>query len=115
MASLLPSNDLITLHFDSSNADRADQAWLDAINAERHKEQSGPISYEVFEILVDKLEKEWFELVRIAPFVSSCLTPRASGYLNQPRTCLSRIPSVQCAMTGKERTRMPSSSVTAAT
>ena len=40
-----------------------DQAWLDAINAERKKEQSGPISYEVFEIIVDKLEKEWFELV----------------------------------------------------
>jgi NuA3 HAT complex component NTO1 len=40
-----------------------DQAWLDAINAERVKEQSGPIPYEVFEIIIDKLEKEWFELV----------------------------------------------------
>ena len=41
-----------------------DQAWLDAINVERTRDQSGPISYEVFEIIMDKLEKEWFELVR---------------------------------------------------
>lgn len=42
-----------------------DQEWLDSINAERQKEQSGPISYEVFEIIMDKLEKEWFNLVRL--------------------------------------------------
>jgi NuA3 HAT complex component NTO1 len=41
-----------------------DQEWLDSVNAERQKEQSGPISYEVFEIIMDKLEKEWFNLVR---------------------------------------------------
>jgi NuA3 HAT complex component NTO1 len=41
----------------------ADQEWLDAVNAERKKEQSGAISYEVFEIIMDKLEKEWFNLV----------------------------------------------------
>lgn len=40
-----------------------DQAWLDGINAERTKDQSGPISYEIFEIIMDRLEKEWFELV----------------------------------------------------
>jgi len=40
-----------------------DQEWLDAINNERKKEQSGPISHEVFEIIMDKLEKEWFDLV----------------------------------------------------
>lgn len=45
------------------NTYRPDQAWLDVINEERRKEQSGPITYETFEILMDKLEKEWFELV----------------------------------------------------
>jgi NuA3 HAT complex component NTO1 len=43
---------------------RSDQEWLDTVNAERKKDQSGPISYEVFEIIMDKLEKEWFSLVR---------------------------------------------------
>lgn len=42
----------------------ADQAWLDTYNAERKKDQCGPISYEIFEIIMDKLEKEWFNLVR---------------------------------------------------
>lgn len=41
-----------------------DQAWLDTYNAERKKDQCGPISYEVFEIIMDKLEKEWFNLVQ---------------------------------------------------
>lgn len=41
----------------------ADQEWLDAVNAERQKEQMGAISYEIFEIIMDKLEKEWFNLV----------------------------------------------------
>ena len=40
-----------------------DQEWLDTLNAERKKDQSGPVSYEVFEIIMDKLEKEWFNLV----------------------------------------------------
>lgn len=47
-------------------AHTSDQAWLDIINAERAKESSGSISYETFEILIDKLEKEWFELVSIS-------------------------------------------------
>ena len=40
-----------------------DQEWLDAVNAERKKEQLNPISYEIFEIIIDRLEKEWFDLV----------------------------------------------------
>ncbi|KAK8843325.1 hypothetical protein IAR55_006980 [Kwoniella newhampshirensis] len=47
--------------------DEQDQEWLDAINAERKKDQSGPISYEVFEIIMDKLEKEWFILSKKIP------------------------------------------------
>ena len=42
----------------------ADQQWLDALNSERRAKGLGHISYEVFEIVMDKLEKEWFDLVR---------------------------------------------------
>lgn len=41
----------------------ADQEWLDDLNRERKKEQSDPISYELFEIVMDRFEKEWFDLV----------------------------------------------------
>jgi NuA3 HAT complex component NTO1 len=47
----------------SAQPDAVDQAWVDAINAERKKDQSGPITYETFEVVMDKLEKEWFNLV----------------------------------------------------
>lgn len=43
---------------------RTDQAWLDALNADRKKDQLDKISYETFEIVMDRLEKEWFDLVR---------------------------------------------------
>lgn len=45
---------------------KADKEWLDGVNAERKKEQAAQVSYELFEIIMDKLEKEWFNLVRIA-------------------------------------------------
>ena len=38
--------------------------WLDNLNAERKKEQADRISYETFEIIMDRLEKDWFDLVR---------------------------------------------------
>lgn len=41
----------------------SDREWLEAVNEERRKEQSDKITYEFFEILVDRLEKEWFDLV----------------------------------------------------
>lgn len=41
-----------------------DKEWLDAVNADRKKEQLNKASYEVFEIIMDRLEKEWFDLVR---------------------------------------------------
>jgi hypothetical protein len=41
----------------------ADQEWLDSLNADRKKEQLDKISYEAFEIVMDRLEKEWFDLV----------------------------------------------------
>ena len=33
------------------------------VNAERKKEQLNKVTYETFEILMDRLEKEWFDLV----------------------------------------------------
>ena len=43
-----------------------DKEWLDALNAERKKEQLNLVSYETFEIIMDRLEKEWFDLVRLS-------------------------------------------------
>ncbi|WVQ81240.1 hypothetical protein IAT38_003362 [Cryptococcus sp. DSM 104549] len=47
--------------------DEQDQAWLDAYNALRKKDQTASISYEIFEIIMDKLEKEWFNLSKRIP------------------------------------------------
>lgn len=44
---------------------RVDQEWLDAINNERRSDQLNKVTYETFEIIMDKLEKEWFDLVRL--------------------------------------------------
>ncbi|TXT09055.1 hypothetical protein VHUM_02529 [Vanrija humicola] len=53
--------------------DEQDQEWLDAVNASRKKDQSGPVSYEVFEIIMDRLEKEWFNLIKRIPQPASHL------------------------------------------
>lgn len=42
----------------------ADKEWMDAVNAERKKEQLNKVTYETFEVVMDRLEKEWFDLVR---------------------------------------------------
>ncbi|KIY51905.1 hypothetical protein FISHEDRAFT_70399 [Fistulina hepatica ATCC 64428] len=47
--------------------DEQDKEWLDALNAERKKEQLDKATYELFEIVMDRLEKEWFELTRNIP------------------------------------------------
>ncbi|KAG6840128.1 hypothetical protein C0991_008687, partial [Blastosporella zonata] len=44
--------------------DEQDKAWLDTLNAERKKDQLSNISYELFEIVMDRLEKEWFDLTK---------------------------------------------------
>lgn len=54
-----------------------DQEWLDALNQERKKEQIGPVSYETFEIVMDQLEKEWFNLV------SPPTTPSSSSHFSR--------------------------------
>ena len=40
-----------------------DQEWLDSVNAERRNANYDKVSYETFEIIMDRLEKEWFDLV----------------------------------------------------
>lgn len=47
--------------------DEQDQEWLDALNADRRREQQDTISYEVFEVIIDRLEKEWFDLMKRVP------------------------------------------------
>ena len=36
------------------------------MNAERKAQQINTVSYETFEIIMDRLEKEYYELVRVA-------------------------------------------------
>ena len=40
-----------------------DKEWLDSVNADRKKDNSNTVSCETFEIIMDRLEKEWFDLV----------------------------------------------------
>ncbi|GJN89086.1 hypothetical protein Rhopal_002060-T1 [Rhodotorula paludigena] len=47
--------------------DEQDQLWLDSLNADRKRDGHAPISYEVFEVIMDKIEKEWFDLTRNVP------------------------------------------------
>jgi hypothetical protein len=89
---------------------RVDMEWLDSVNAERKKEQGDRVSCETFEIIMDRLEKDWFDLVR------SCLCILQFSYLNctdRQRICRSqiwlchpRIRRAQFATTRRERTRM---------
>ena len=43
----------------------ADKEWLDQVNSERAKSGHGEVSYEAFEVIMDKLEKDWFDLVSL--------------------------------------------------
>ncbi|KAG2103066.1 PHD-zinc-finger like domain-containing protein [Suillus discolor] len=47
--------------------DQADQEWLDAANVERKKDQLNAVTYETFEIIMDRLEKEYFDLTKNIP------------------------------------------------
>ncbi|KAH7890921.1 PHD-zinc-finger like domain-containing protein [Phlebopus sp. FC_14] len=47
--------------------DEQDQEWLDAINVERKKDQINPVTYETFEVIMDRLEKEYFDLTKNIP------------------------------------------------
>lgn len=41
-----------------------DEVWLQIYNKERKKENLGQVTGELFEAIIDQLEKEWFNLVR---------------------------------------------------
>ncbi|CAG8781227.1 29574_t:CDS:10, partial [Gigaspora margarita] len=43
--------------------DEQDNLWLKAFNQERKKEDLGELTADVFEAMIDRLEKEWFDLV----------------------------------------------------
>lgn len=49
-----------SLHMEFFSIDRE---WVDLVNAERQGQQLDRLSYELFEVIMDKLEKEWFDLV----------------------------------------------------
>ncbi|KAG2186955.1 hypothetical protein INT44_003183 [Umbelopsis vinacea] len=47
--------------------DEQDEAWLRLLNAERRKENLGSLSTDLFETIMDQIEKEWFDLVKNLP------------------------------------------------
>ncbi|KAI8378259.1 PHD-zinc-finger like domain-containing protein, partial [Choanephora cucurbitarum] len=47
--------------------DEQDDIWLQIYNKERKKENIGEISSELFEAMMDQIEKEWFNLVKNLP------------------------------------------------
>ncbi len=62
------------------------------LNVERQKEQVDKLSYEVFEIIMDRLEKEWFDLV--------CLTLAYTyvAHAHLPLPQMKRIPTPASAL-----------------
>lgn len=51
---------------------KIDDYWLKALNEERKKEDLGELTADVFEAVIDRLEKEWFDLVSIFSNLSWC-------------------------------------------
>ncbi|KAI0036173.1 PHD-zinc-finger like domain-containing protein, partial [Vararia minispora EC-137] len=44
--------------------DEQDQEWLDSVNTERKANQQNKVSYDIFEVIMDRLEKGWFDLTK---------------------------------------------------
>ena len=83
----------------------------DALNSERKKEQLDKISYEAFEIVMDRLEKEWFDLVCDDVSSISALTYvgfRRRTYRNPTWHSHLKTQLVQFVMIQKERIPTPS-------
>ena len=88
---------------------------LDVVNSERWNDQLNKISYETFEIIMDRLEKGWFDLVSA---YDNVLVERNGDLFFRLKTSpnpiwhfhlkTQRVPSVT---TLKEKTVMPSFSV----
>ncbi|GAA99462.1 uncharacterized protein L969DRAFT_401863 [Mixia osmundae IAM 14324] len=47
--------------------DEQDEQWLEQLNKERRKSGDDPVSCEYFEVVMDRLEKEWFDLTKRIP------------------------------------------------
>ncbi|KAI9314570.1 hypothetical protein BX666DRAFT_1968030 [Dichotomocladium elegans] len=47
--------------------DEHDEAWLNILNEERGKDNLGEVSCDLFEAVIDQLEKEWFDLIKNLP------------------------------------------------
>jgi hypothetical protein len=99
--------------------DDQDQEWLESVNSERKKEQLDKVTYEVFEIIMDRLEKEWFSLVRMVAFFLLQLTHkllvRPRPHRSPTRPCLQKTPLALYVTMLKVKIVMPSSFATAAT
>ncbi|KAI7823613.1 hypothetical protein BC939DRAFT_161255 [Gamsiella multidivaricata] len=59
--------------------DEQDEFWLKDINAERRKQDLGEVSASMFEKIIDRLEKEWFDLTKNIPKSTENLPPEDSA------------------------------------
>ncbi|KAF9174985.1 nuA3 HAT complex component nto1 [Mortierella sp. AD010] len=59
--------------------DEQDEFWLKDINAERRKQDLGEVSASMFEKIIDRLEKEWFDLTKNIPKTTENLPPEDSA------------------------------------
>lgn len=73
------------------------------MNAERRKEQLDQVTYETFEIIMDRLEKEWFELVRIYYPSHTCLFPPDALASHVPHQ-MKRVPIQDAALPSEDST-----------
>ncbi|KAJ7584714.1 hypothetical protein C8J56DRAFT_1166704 [Mycena floridula] len=58
--------------------DEHDQAWLDEVNQERQNQKLDSITCEVFEVVMDRLEKEWFDFTKNISQCDFALPPEDS-------------------------------------
>ena len=83
--------------------------WLDGVNAERKKEQADRVSCEVFEVIMDRLEKDWFDLVRsghaLIRFSRLNFADRQRTFPSRIWQCHLRIRRARFATTRRVRTR----------
>ncbi|KAF9116274.1 nuA3 HAT complex component nto1 [Mortierella sp. AM989] len=59
--------------------DEQDEFWLKEINVERRKQDLGEVTASMFEKIIDRLEKEWFDLTKNIPKSTENLPPEDSA------------------------------------
>ncbi|KAF9347296.1 nuA3 HAT complex component nto1 [Mortierella sp. AD094] len=59
--------------------DEQDEFWLKDINVERRKQDLGEVTASMFEKIIDRLEKEWFDLTKNIPKTTENLPPEDSA------------------------------------